>query len=109
MSFFFQNPNLTQAEMCESVVLATKQIQKIHLSHYQRVQAMVYNVSHIIGEICEEIQKWSTAWTVIFLLTGQSLPILTMINSERNKLFAQCVAAEEPDDCTGAEEVAAVR
>lgn len=43
----FQNPNLTQAEMCESVVLATKQIQKIHLSHYQRVQAMVYNVSHI--------------------------------------------------------------
>lgn len=31
--------------MVESVVLATKQIQKIHLNHYQRVQGMVYNVS----------------------------------------------------------------
>ncbi|KAK4305277.1 hypothetical protein Pmani_022836 [Petrolisthes manimaculis] len=41
-----QNPNLTQAEMCESVVLATKQIQKIHLNHYQRVQAMVYNLKN---------------------------------------------------------------
>lgn len=32
-------------ELCESVLLATKQIQKVHLNHYQRVQAMVYNVS----------------------------------------------------------------
>ncbi|XP_045601875.2 transcriptional regulator ATRX [Procambarus clarkii] len=41
-----QNPNLTQQEMCESVVLATKQIQKIHLNHYQRVQGMVYNLKN---------------------------------------------------------------
>lgn len=42
------------------------------------------------------------------LLTGQSLPILRMINSGVNNCFAQCVAAEEPNDCTGAEEVAAI-
>ncbi|XP_063586682.1 transcriptional regulator ATRX-like isoform X3 [Penaeus indicus] len=41
-----QNPNLTQNELCESVVLATKQIQKIHLTHYQRVQGMVYNLKN---------------------------------------------------------------
>lgn len=41
-----QNPNLTQQEMCESVVLATKQIQKIHINHYQRVQSMVYNLKN---------------------------------------------------------------
>ncbi|XP_071550743.1 uncharacterized protein [Panulirus ornatus] len=41
-----QNPNLSQQEMVESVVLATKQIQKIHLNHYQRVQGMVYNLKN---------------------------------------------------------------
>lgn len=41
-----QNPNLSQNELCESVVLATKQIQRIHLNHYQRVQGMVYNLKN---------------------------------------------------------------
>ncbi|MPC26718.1 Transcriptional regulator ATRX [Portunus trituberculatus] len=43
-----QNPNLSPMELCESVLLATKQIQKVHLNHYQRVQAMVYNHSCIM-------------------------------------------------------------
>lgn len=42
------------------------------------------------------------------LLTSQFLPILRMINSGGNIFLVQCVAAEEPNDCTGAEEVAAV-
>ncbi|XP_066952391.1 transcriptional regulator ATRX-like isoform X3 [Macrobrachium rosenbergii] len=41
-----QNPHLSQNELCESVVLATKQIQRIHLNHYQRVQGMVYNLKN---------------------------------------------------------------
>jgi len=41
-----QNPALSQQEMYRSVELATKQIQKIHLGHYQRVQAMVYNLKN---------------------------------------------------------------
>ncbi|KAG7158745.1 Transcriptional regulator ATRX-like 1, partial [Homarus americanus] len=48
-SFSFEgvvNTIKAQQEMCESVVLATKQIQKIHLNHYQRVQSMVYNLKN---------------------------------------------------------------
>ncbi|XP_063855287.1 transcriptional regulator ATRX-like isoform X1 [Scylla paramamosain] len=41
-----QNPSLNTMELCESVLLATKQIQKVHLNHYQRVQAMVYNLKN---------------------------------------------------------------
>ncbi|KAK7071802.1 hypothetical protein SK128_025156, partial [Halocaridina rubra] len=41
-----QNHNLTQNELCESVVLATKQIQRIHLNHYQRIQGVIYNLKN---------------------------------------------------------------
>ncbi|KAF2360469.1 SNF2-related N-terminal domain [Trinorchestia longiramus] len=45
-SIYSQNPNLTPSQLQENVVMATRQIQKIHLNHYQRVRTYVYSLKN---------------------------------------------------------------
>ncbi|XP_047739112.1 transcriptional regulator ATRX isoform X2 [Hyalella azteca] len=45
-TIFTQNPNLTQTQLQENVIMATRQIQKIHLNHYQRIRTYVYNLKN---------------------------------------------------------------
>ncbi|KAB7507550.1 Transcriptional regulator ATRX-like protein [Armadillidium nasatum] len=40
-----ENPNATQAQLYESVYLATEQIQRIHISQFQNFQAVMYNMA----------------------------------------------------------------
>lgn len=45
-SIYAQNPNLSAAQLQENVVMATRQIQKVHLSYYQRIRTYVYSLKN---------------------------------------------------------------
>ncbi|XP_050718852.1 transcriptional regulator ATRX-like isoform X2 [Eriocheir sinensis] len=67
-----QNPNMTPLEICESVLLATKQIQKIHLNHYHRVQAMLYNLKNpMIAPEQRKLLPFGSHPEMLPLLEGQ--------------------------------------